>query len=72
MDPVPHAHLYLKVRRHLDNAEFRALLDVMQEIGAIQSFEVSGEGRGRRGTYIRGTKLLMSRTLGDAVMDRFI
>ena len=71
MDPVAHHRLYLKVRRHLDNQEFRALLDVLHEIGAIQRFSLNEAGRGRPTDYVRGTKLLLARGLGDSVMDRF-
>lgn len=71
MDPIAHGKLYLKCRTQVSNAEFKTLLEVMHEVGAIQRFEFKGD-RGRAAEYIRGTELLLSRGLGEAVLDRFV
>jgi hypothetical protein len=56
----------------MDNIEFDALLGVLHELDAIQRFEYRHNGeRGRPAEYIRGTKLLLARGLGEQVMDRF-
>src|SRR5215469_889239 len=70
MDPVSRSRLYMRVRSHMDHAEFLALIEVLHELGAIQRFEYK-EGRGRPRDLIRGTQLLLSGGLGDAVLSRF-
>lgn len=70
MDPVPRHKLYLKARSHVTNEEFLTLLEVMHEIGAIQRFSIAGD-RGRPADWIRGTDLLLSKGLGETVLDRF-
>lgn len=64
------AKLFLKVRRHLDNAEFLALLDVMHEIGVIQRFEYRDGGKGRPVDIIRGTKLLTAKGMAEKLVER--
>jgi hypothetical protein len=70
MDPVPHGRLYLKCRTRIDNKEFHALLDVLEELGAIQRFDFRND-RGRPMTLIRGTQKLIARGLGESVLARF-
>jgi hypothetical protein len=70
MDPVPHGRLYLKCRTRMDTKEFVALLDVLEELGAIQRFDFKND-RGRPTTLIRGTQKLIARGLGESVMARF-
>jgi hypothetical protein len=70
MDPVPRHKLYLKARSYVTNEEFLTLLEVMHEIGAIQRFTIAGE-RGRPADWIRGTDVLLSKGLGENVLDRF-
>jgi hypothetical protein len=73
MDPVPRHKLYLKCRHHVDHDEFLSLIEILHEIGAIQRFELANDsGRGRPTDYIRGTNLLLSRGLGEQVLDKFI
>lgn len=69
MDPIPRHRLYLKCRSTLSHVEFMGVLDVLQELDAIQRFEF-GEGRGRPTDYIRGTRKLLDRSIGEAVIDR--
>jgi hypothetical protein len=71
MDPVPRHRLYLKCRSHLDNIEFSALIEALQELGAIQRFEYRDGIRGRPTDYIRGTQVLISQGLGERVLERF-
>ena len=71
MDPMQRSQLYYKVRRHVSREEFITLLEVMHEVGAIQRFEFKGE-RGRPADYIRGTMTLLSKGLGEAVLERFM
>jgi hypothetical protein len=70
MSPMSRAHLYLRVRQHLTNADFINLLEVLQDMGAIQRFELRGN-RGRPTDYIRGTQLLLDRKIGEHVIERF-
>ena len=70
MTPMSRAHLYLKVRQHLTNADFLNLLEVLDHMGAIQRFEFRGN-RGRPTDYIRGTQLLLDRKIGEHVIERF-
>jgi hypothetical protein len=70
MDPIPRAHLYLKMRDKLSNHEFIMLLEVLHELGAIQRFDLHNK-RGRPVDLIRGTQKLLSAGLGDRVMERF-
>ena len=53
--------LFLKVRKHLDNGEFTALLDVMTEIEAVKRFEGIREGAGRPAEVYRATKILIAK-----------
>ena len=71
MDPVPRNRLYAHVRPHLAHEEFMSLIEVLHEIGAIQRFEYRSGERGRPTDFIRGTNLLLSRGLGEAVLERF-
>lgn len=71
MDPVPRHKLYMHVRSHLVHEEFITLIEVLHEIGAIQRFEFKSGDRGRPTDFIRGTNLLLSRGLGETVMERF-
>jgi len=71
MDPIPRHRLYLKCRSHLDNIEFSALIEALQELGAIQRFEYRDGIRGRPTDYIRGTQVLVSHGLGERVLERF-
>lgn len=68
LDAQPRSHLFLKVRSHLDNNEFSALLDVMHEIGAIQRFTQQHEGAGRPADLIRGTRLLATKGIVERIV----
>lgn len=70
MDPMPRHKLYRKCRNAISRDDFAMLIEVMHEIGAVQRFEVPSDG-GRPTDYIRGTNLLLSRGLGEAVLERF-
>lgn len=70
MEPVPRGRLFLKVRNKIDSQEFHALLDVLQELGAIQRFDLRGE-RGKPVDLIRGTRKLLEANFGDKVVARF-
>ena len=70
MDPLPRSRLYIKCRHQMSFLEFQSLIDVLDEMGAIQRFELK-QARGRPTEYIRGTDLLMKRGIGDAVLERF-
>jgi len=70
MDPVPRGRLFMRCKSRMDHQEFMELLDVLQELGAIQRFEVSGP-RGRPTDLIRGTRKLLQHGLGDQVLARF-
>lgn len=70
MDPVPRSRLYIKVRNHLTSLEFASLIEMLDEIGAVQRFELK-QARGRPTEYIRGTDVLMSRGIGERVLERF-
>lgn len=71
LDPIPRSRLYLKCRSYLDGIEFAALIEVLQELGAIQRFEYRDGGRGRPTDFIRGTQVLISRGIGEKVLERF-
>jgi len=73
LDPIQKHTLYRKCKSHVTNDEFLNLLEVLHEIGAIQRFMLRSEdGRGGRpAEYIRGTQLILSRGLGESVLDRF-
>ena len=70
MDPVPRHQLYRKCRSHMTSDDFIAMLEVLQELGAIQRFHVDNEV-GRPTDYIRGTQQLLARGLGETVIGRF-
>lgn len=70
MDPVPRHVLNRKVRRHLRNDEIAMLLDILHELGAVQQFTHQGE-RGAPTHYFRGTELLLTRGLGEQVLEKF-
>lgn len=70
IDPIPRHSLYLRIRRKVGNQEFMALLDVLQELGAIQRFDMTNR-RGRPIDLIRGTKKLLDSNLGDKVVAHF-
>ena len=70
MDPLPRSRLYIKVRTCLTYLEFQSLIDMLDEMGAVQRFELK-QSRGRPTEYIRGTDVLMKRGLGDMVLERF-
>lgn len=70
MDPIPRHDLYRRCRHHLDNLEFSSLLGTLEELGAIQVFRVE-QDRGRPAEYIRGTTTLLSKGLGQLVLDKF-
>jgi hypothetical protein len=69
-DPMPRSKLWLHCRKHLDHAEFMAMLDVLHEIGAIQRFVVKHEHAGRPTDLICGTKLLAGRGLVEKLSER--
>lgn len=71
MDPIPRSRLYVKVRHHLPREDFQLLIDIMHELGTIQRFSVPAE-RGPPTEYIRGTRLLLAKGLGEQVLEKFI
>ena len=71
MDPLPRHVLYRKCKTAVNHEDFMTLLEVMHEIGAVQRFAIQGD-MGRPTDYIRGTNLLLSRGLGETVLERFI
>ena len=66
---VSRSALFLKVRNHVDNAGFVALLDVMTEIGAIARYQEAILGAGRPTDLIRGLPLLSSKGLVERVVQ---
>jgi hypothetical protein len=71
MDPVARGILHRKVRHHLHQDEINMLLDVLHELGAVQQFTHQGD-RGRPTQFFRGTELLLTQGLAQAVLDKFI
>ena len=71
MDPVVRHVLVRRCRRDLDIVEFNALLDVLHELGAIQRFINPEQDRGRPTELFRGTEALMSKGLGERVLEKF-
>ena len=69
LEPVTRSVLYLKVRGKLDTHEFTALLDVMRELQIVQRVETQTLGAGRPAELIRGTKLLMSKSMISDVIN---
>jgi hypothetical protein len=72
MDPIAKYHLTRKCRRSLDLGEFNSLLEVLHEIGAVQRFIDPMHERGRPVEYYRGTSILLSKGLGEQVLDKFM
>lgn len=70
MDPIARHRLYTKCGKKLTHDQFMSMLDILQELGAIQRFTLQ-EGRGRPAEYIRGTRILMSPKLGEHVLEHF-
>ena len=71
MDPIPRHELVRKARKGLSSDELNSLLEVLHEIGAVQRFTPAVDGRGRPPEYFRGTDLLLGRSLGDQVLEKF-
>jgi len=71
MDPIARGRLYMKCRNYVNSTEFQTLLDVMHEVGAIQRFHLQKDHGGRPGEYIRGTQMILSKGLGESVLERF-
>jgi hypothetical protein len=71
MDPIARHALARKCRRGLDINEFNALLDVLHEAGAVQRFSNTPE-RGRPTEYFRGTNILLTRGLGEQILEKFV
>jgi hypothetical protein len=72
MDPVQRTALARKCRRGLDIQEFNALLEVLHELGAVQRFTDKLQDYGRPAEYFRGTNVLLSKGLGEQVLEKFI
>jgi hypothetical protein len=72
MDPVPRSALQRRVRHALDYDGSGALLEVLHEINAVQRFTHKTGERGRPVEYYRGTELLLSRGLGEQVLEKFM
>ncbi len=70
MDPIPRSELFRRCRHYVNNDEFHTLLEVMHEIGAIQRFHLQRD-TGRPGEFIRGTQMILSKGLGESVLERF-
>lgn len=68
MDPVPRHRLYLHMRGKVSHPDFLSMLEVLQELGAVQRFDVRGR-RGRAVNLIRGTQKLLEKGLGDKVIS---
>lgn len=71
LDPLRKSEIYTRIRGTLTHDEFMTLIEIMHEIGAIQRFSVPSETRGRPTEYIRGTNLILTRGLGEKVLERF-
>jgi len=71
MDPVPRSVLYRRTRIWLNFEEVNMLLEVLHEIGAVQRFTARSGMRGRPVEYYRGTDLLLSKGLGETVLEKF-
>ena len=72
MDPIPRYQLVRRCRKSMQLDEFNALLEVLHEMGAVQRFTSPAEERGRPTEYFRGTSVLLSRGLGELVMEKFV
>jgi len=72
MDPVARNVLFRKTRHWLTHDETGLLLEVMHECGALQRFTHKTGERGRPVEYYRGTELLLSRGLGEQVLEKFM
>ena len=70
MDPLPRHHLYRKCRHYMSHAEFIIMLETLHKHGAIQRFAVENE-RGPPTDYIRGTTKLLTRGIGEQVLEMF-
>jgi len=70
MDPIPRHHLYRRCRHHLSHAEFIVMLETLHKYGAIQRFAIDND-RGPPTDYIRGTTKLLSRGMGEQILEMF-
>jgi len=71
MDPVPRGIMFRRMSRYIDHTEFVAMLDILEQFGAIQRFVLQNErGIGRPTEYIRGTQQLLAPGLGDRIVTK--
>jgi hypothetical protein len=71
MDPIPRYVLTRRCKHNMSAVEFSALMDVLHELGAVQRFSDGLQDRGRTAEYFRGTDVLLSKGLGEQVLERF-
>ena len=67
---VARSTAYLKVRRHINSAEFSALIDVMHECGYLRRVEMKHDGAGRPTEQLIATKLLTTRGMLEELTQR--
>jgi hypothetical protein len=71
MDPVARGMLFRRLSSHIDHTEFMAMLDALEELGAVQRFTLHNEsGIGRPTEWIRGTQGLLAPGLGQRVVTK--
>jgi hypothetical protein len=71
MDPVPRSVIYRRCRIWLSYEEVNMLLEVLHEVEAVQRFTHRTGDRGRPVEYFRGTDTLLSKGLGEMVLEKF-
>jgi hypothetical protein len=71
MDPIPRSVLTRRTRHWLTQEETDMLLEVLHEIGAVQRFTHKTGMRGRPIEYYRATDIMVSKGLGETVLEKF-
>jgi hypothetical protein len=71
MDPIPRSVIYRRCRVWLSYEEVNMLLEVLHEVEAVQRFTHKTGVRGRPVEYFRGTDTLLSKGLGETVLEKF-
>jgi len=64
---VSRSQMYLRVRKHINNAEFSATVDVLHELGYIRRVELAHAGAGRPTEQLIATKLLTTKGMLEEV-----
>ena len=71
MDPVARSVLHRRTRHWVTYEDMNILLEVLHEVGAVQRFTHKTGDRGRPVEYYRGTDILLSKGLGETVLEKF-